>query len=126
MAAAQCNGNQLLDRVLLSPIPLTTEPYSPIPPPFTTNLGADHRHIAPRDFIEKLVAQAVFDIHPIETTVTETHEGQQTLLKLQSPRGDVEELRITVSVHSNVPERIVSKAINLRWIVMKVSLSKYW
>lgn len=126
VAAAQCNGNQLLDRVLLSPIPLTTEPYSPIPPPFTTNLGADHRHIAPRDFIEKLVAQAVLDIHPIETTVTETHEGQQTLLKLQSPRGDVEELRITVSVHYNVPERIVSKAINLRWIVMKVSLSRYW
>lgn len=117
----QCVANNL--NSLVTPIPYAEGPdaFSPIPPPFTTNLGADHRHIAPGQFIRKLVAQAVLDIHPLETVVTEVQGGQETLLKLQSPRGDIEELKVTISIHSNVPERIVTKELNLNWIVMKVS-----
>ncbi len=113
------------DMPLFSPDLMEDSPtFTPIPPPFTTNLGTDHRHFRPRQFMIEIVAQAIKGFYPVEETKIDVKEddswGEITYLKLKGPRGDIDELTIQVTVSHRVPTRIITKVENLRWILAKM------
>lgn len=98
---------------------IRTPAVSP-PPLFNKNLSSDRRQVSTRSFIRNLVDQAVRCMRPINKVRVPHDLGETIYVKTEGPRGDIDELKITVMVSPEVPERIITKELHLTFAVMKV------
>ncbi|KFX86909.1 hypothetical protein V490_08730, partial [Pseudogymnoascus sp. VKM F-3557] len=98
---------------------IRTPAVSP-PPLFNKNLSSDRRQVSTRSFIRNLVDQAVRCMRPVNKVRVPHDLGETIYVKTEGPRGDIDELKITVVVSPEVPERIITKELHLTFAVMKV------
>lgn len=92
---------------------------TPLPPPFSTNLEADHRHIAPIDLLRGVVRRALEAVRPREMIPMSCQDGEVVLIKMEGPRGRIYEVKVSYTVARHVPARIITKELNLKWILTK-------
>lgn len=92
----------------------------PTPSLHSVHLSPAHRHINTRDFIQRLVSDALLAGHPIRKVHMPTDLGETIEVRTKGLRDEYQDKLVIVSVETDVPEVIISEESVLGLAITKV------